>query len=116
MQHTIYRKQGNRLIIRCCNHGRCQHNILKVVKGGCCIDESTVSIATVDLGRMASYEGDIYSDIESVLLWKVKLPHKPFLMDVLSSKQKVLVILNDMRHVVIGAIAPVADIDIFCVW
>ena len=62
---------------------------------------------------MAPHKGNIDGDIKGVLIREVKLSNESFLIDVLGSKQKVLFIFDDMRHVVIGAIAPVADVDIF---
>lgn len=85
----------------------------KVVKGSRGINEAAVGIAADDFGGIAFHEGYVDGNIEGVLVRKVKLSNEPLLVHVLGSKQKVLFVFNNMSHVVIRAIAPVANINVF---
>ena len=87
--------------------------VFKVVKGSRGIDEAAIGIATDDFGGLSSHEGYVNRNVEGVLVRKVEISNKPLLVHVLASEQKVLFVFNNVGHIVIRAIAPVADIDVF---
>lgn len=62
---------------------------------------------------MTADQGDIYLNVKGIRVRKIKISNKPFGMDVFGTEQKILVLFHDMSHVVIRAIAPVTDKDIF---
>lgn len=84
-----------------------------MVEGGLCIHITPVK-AFFDRDRflMAAYRCGIHSNVKGIHIRPVKIPDRPFGMDVFRAEEKILVFFQHVGRVVIGAVPPVADKDI----
>ena len=61
---------------------------------------------------MAAYKGNVDRNVKGIRIREIKIPNKPFGMDVFCAEEEILAFFQHMRHVVIGTVSPVADKDI----
>ncbi len=73
---------------------------------------AVASVGDLDLFGVAAYEGNGDRFIKGVLFWDAEIANKPFGEDVFDPEKEILSFFDDMRHIVIGAIAPVTHIDV----
>ena len=61
---------------------------------------------------MASRQGNGHVNIKRFRFWEMEISDQAFGMDILCAEEKILPLLRHMCHVVVGAVAPVAKVDI----
>ena len=87
--------------------------IFNKIEGGCLVNEASVgSWGDGDFPGMASRQGGSHINIKGLRFRKFKISDQPFGMDVLCAQEEILSLFHHMCHVVVGAVAPVANIDI----
>lgn len=64
---------------------------------------------------MAPRQSDGHLNIEGFRLREFKIPNQTFGMDILCAEKEILFLFHNMCHVIVGAIAPVANVDIL-IW
>lgn len=88
--------------------------VFQVIEGsGLAHEASVVSIRDLNFPGVAANKGNGDGLVKGTLLREVEIPDKPLGKNILGSKQEKLSILDDVRHIVIGTIPPVAYVDVF---
>jgi len=83
------------------------------IKGGCLINETPVgSLGDRDFPGMAPRQSDGHINIEGFRFREFEIPGQAFGMDILCAEGEILFLSHHMCHVVVGAAAPVANVDI----
>lgn len=87
--------------------------IFDKIKGGCPVNETSVgSRGDRDFPGMAPRQCDSHGNIKGLCFREFKISDQAFGMDTLCAKEKILSLFHHMGHVVVGAVAPVANVDI----
>lgn len=61
---------------------------------------------------MTSRQGDSHVNIKGFRFREFKISDQPFGMDILCAEEEILSLFHHMCHVVVGAVTPVANVDI----
>ena len=87
--------------------------IFDKVKGGCLVNETSVgSLGDRDFPGMAPGQCDSHVNIKRFRFGEFELSDQTFGMDILCAEEEVLSLFHHMCHVVVGAVASVANVDI----
>ncbi len=89
--------------------------IFNKIEGGCLVDEASVgSRGDGDFPGMTSRQGgDSHVNIKGFRFREFKISDQAFGMDILCAEEEILSLFHNMCHVVVGAVPPVANVDIF---
>ena len=87
--------------------------IFNKIEGGCLVDEASVgSRGDGDLPGMAPRQSDSHVNIKGFRFREFKISDQAFGMDILCAEEEILSLFHHMGHVVVGAVPPVANVDI----
>lgn len=83
------------------------------IKGGCLVNETSVGpLGDRNLPGTAPRQGDSHVDIKRFRFRELKISDQAFGMDIFCAEEEILSLFHHMCHVVVGAVAPVANVDI----
>ena len=87
--------------------------IFDKIKGGCLVNETSVgALRDRDFPGLAPRQSDSHVNIKRLRFREFEISDQAFGMDVLCAEEEILSLLHHMSHVVVGTVAPVANVDI----
>lgn len=87
--------------------------IFDKIKGGCQVNETSVgSLRDKDFSGVTSRQSDSHVNIKGFRFREFEISDQAFGMNVLCAEEEILSLFHYMCHVVVGAVAPVANVDI----
>jgi len=87
--------------------------IFDKIKGGCPANETSAgSRGDGDFPGIASRQGNGHVNIKRFRFREFEISDQAFGMDILCAEEEMLSLFRHMRHVVVGAVAPVANVDV----
>ena len=88
--------------------------IFDKIKGGCPANETSAgSRGDGDFPGIASRQGNGHVNIKRFRFREFEISDQAFGMDILCAEEEILSLFHNMCHVVVGAVPPVANVDIF---
>ena len=87
--------------------------IFDKIKGGCPVNEPPIgSYGDRDFFGMASRQSDVHVNIKGFCFREFEISDQAFGMNILCAQEEILSLFHHMCHVIVGTVAPVANVNI----